>query len=333
MKKILLFVTIVSFVFVSKAQQDPQFSHNRFINPALNPGAVGIKPNHHCFDLLARQQWMGFEGKPTTALLSYNGSFPSNNLGFGGVFVYDQIGLEQNIFLKGSAAYHFNVAGGKLGVGVDLGFITKQISGNINAADMSDPSIASLAGARSMNFDLGFGVFYHKDRKMYLGISGLKLIPQKIDWVSATPMLRAHSYISGGYYQEINQDWYLIPSFLVKTDLTSAQIDANLTVEYKQFLWGGLSYRYTDAIVANIGIKHKGVSYGLAYDFTTSNLRNAGNFERFDRFSPEGQRLYSVKSNNRSYGAVELYVGYCFIKPVKPNFPWYVDPLLPFDLR
>lgn len=325
-------MSLALLTFTVNAQQEAQFSQNRFLNPVFNPGAVGIKTSMHCFDFIARQQWIGFEGAPSTALLSYNGSFPQQNIGLGGVFVYDQIGLEQNVFFKVNGAYHLNVGGGKLGIGLDLGVMSKQISGTITAVDPTDPNIVGLSGQSSLNFDLGVGVFYYKERQYYFGISGQKLIPQKITWGSAQPTIRPHSYLMGGYYQRLNADFYLIPSMLVKTDLTATQIDINVNLEYQQFLWGGFSYRYQDAVVAMLGYqtsmgpKNGVAKFGIAYDFTTQNLRNDGVFEGSGAASER-------KDSNRSYGAAELYIGYCFIQPTPPNFPHYVDPLLPFDLR
>jgi len=61
---------------------------------------------------------------------------------------------------------------------------------------------------------------------------------------------------------------------------------------------------------------------GLAYDFTTQNLRKEGTFTLWK----ENGSSESI-NNNRSVGSVELYLGYCFITPPKPMFKQYVDPL------
>lgn len=331
MKKLLYSTVLMMLALGSNAQQEAQFSQNFLINPTFNPGAVGIIPNTHCAHLIARQQWMGFEGKPTTALLSYSGNPAGwDNVGIGGTFVYDQIGLQSNVFFKVAGAYSFNVAKGKLGVGADLGIISKQFSGDIIVKDPSDPNISNLSGASSTNFDLGVGVYYTRPRELYFGISGQKLIPQKIDWGTAQPTLRPHSFITGGYYQKVNDDFYLIPSTLIKTDFTSTQLDVNVLLEYQQFLWAGVSYRIQDAIVFNVGGRKGNIKAGLAYDFTTSNLNQGGTFE----FAPDSNgNTPDPKENNRSFGAVELYLGYCFVQPEPPMFKIYVDPGIPGDLR
>lgn len=328
MKKILLTLIALQSVLFAVAQQDAQFSQNRFLNTAFNPGAVGIR-GMDCFGLTLRQQWIGFEGRPTTALLSYEGALPQYNSGVGAVLVYDQIGLESNVFFKGSYAYHLDLNNGaKLGLGLDLGIINKQISGSFFAANPTDPDLASLGNETSLNFDLGAGAFYYTN-KLYFGISGQKLIPQKISWGSTAPQIRPHTYFMGGYNYAINANFTLKPSFLVKTDFTATQVDVNALIEYKNLIWGGASYRIQDAIVfmtgynLKIGSLPSPIKIGLAYDFTTQNLKDPGTF----LFPPDANGVSAEKTNNRSIGAIEIYLGYCFVKPEKPNFDQYVDPL------
>ncbi len=323
MKKILVLLFVLQATSNLFAQQDAQFSQNRFLNNTVNPGAVGIK-GVDCFGLVARQQWIGFEGAPTSALLTYEKSLVRMNSGIGAILVYDKIGFEQNLFFKINYAYHFTLPNGaKLGLGLDAGIISKTLSGNFIAGIASDPDLAGLSGKNSLNVDLGFGAFY-SDKNLYFGVSGQKLIPQKINWGTAGPQLVPHTYFMGGYTYEVTQTVDLKPSFLVKTDFTSTQVDVNLTAEFRKLIWVGASYRIQDAIVANIGINIPSslpnpIKVGIAYDFTSSNLREAGQFI----FSGSGD----VKDVNRSVGSAEIYLGYCFAKPEKPDFEKYVDPL------
>jgi type IX secretion system PorP/SprF family membrane protein len=312
------------------AQQDAQFSQNMFITAPVNPGASGIK-GMHCFDLVARQQWIGFEGKPETGLISYNGPILSN-FGIGGVLVYDIAGMEQNINLKLNGARHFSIGsnGGKLGIGLDLGVIQKGFR-NIppKAYDANDPTINGISGTSDMVFDVGFGIFYYKPKSLYFGVSGQKLLPQTLSLNLAKPNLRQHAYITTGYFHDAGNGLVLKPNMLVKTDLTSHQIDVNLTAEFNNRIWIGGSYRVQDAIVANIGFKtqktknSQPLKIGFAYDFTTQGLKNKGTFTSWD----ENGKVAETKENNRSIGGVELYIGYCIIPPPAKDFGIYADPL------
>lgn len=331
MKRILLTILALQAAVFAGAQQDVQFSQNRFLNTSVNPGAVGIR-GVDCFGLTLRQQWIGFEGRPTTGMLTYEKALPQYNMGVGGVLVFDQIGLESSVFFKANGAYHLTLSNGaKLGLGLDIGIINKQISGDFIAGVMTDPDLAPLLGGSqsSINVDLGVGAFYYTP-ELYFGISGQKLIPQKVAWGSVQPQIRPHTYFVGGYnYVLPNPDFTLKPSFLVKTDFTATQVDVNLIVDYKTKVWAGASYRIQDAIVFMAGYSIENVlpnplKIGLAYDFTTQNLAKPGDFE----YPIDAQgNVQPTKQNNRSYGAVELNIRYCFIAPVKPPYGEYIDPL------
>lgn len=333
MKRVFIAAIALFSVFSGRAQQDAQFSQNMFLNNAINPGATGIK-GMHCFNLVARDQWTGFEGHPFTGQFSYSGSAEPlglDNVGLGAVVVFDKIGFEQNVNLKLSGAYHFPLGDGKLGVGLDVGILQKGVTGNVVASNMSDAVVTSISGSSDMGFDLGFGAFYYVPRKLYFGISGQKLLPQKVSLGTADTKLRQHAYITAGYYHPVGSDLVLKPNLLVKTDLSSTQLDVNLTAEYQQKIWLGASYRVQDAIVANVGYSFdisdkpnaQPLKVGVAYDFTTQALREKGTFT----FWNENSQVDDVKENNRSVGAIEVYLGYCFITPPKPNFKQYVDPL------
>ena len=336
MKRVLIVLKVVFSVFVVSAQQDAQFSQYMFINSAINPGASGIK-GMHCFDLIAREQWFGFEGRPETGLLSYNGPLKSN-LGIGGVLMYDKIGFENNISLKLNGARHFNVGsnGSKLGIGIDVGVLQRAMSGITRPVNQLDPNIDLSGNPNDMGLDLGFGMFYY-NRLKYFGVSGQKLLPQKLTLGTATPEVRQHVYITAGFTNIVIKDVFeLKPSMLVKTDLTSTQMDLNLSAVINNTLLLGASYRVTDAFVANIGINYwnkkdkdgnglgQPFKIGLAYDFTMQALKNQGTFTSWN----EAGNVENVNNNNRSFGSVELYMSKCIIPPAKPDFEDYVDPLL-----
>lgn len=335
MKRVLLAVTALFSAFVGNAQQDAQFSQYMFINSAYNPGASGIK-GMHCFDFIGRQQWLGFEGRPETGLLSYNGVVRKlDNFGWGAVAMYDKIGFEKNMSFKINGAYHLDIGsdGGKLGLGLDLGILQRTMNGNTKAVDPTDPNI-NISGTNDMGFDLGVGAFYYKPNKLYFGISGQKLLPQKLKFGTAEPKIRQHAYITAGYFHNVGTDLILKPTMLVKTDLTSTQMDVNLTALYKNRVWLGGSYRVQDAIVANVGYNwvpkssnpakaYQPVKIGLAYDFTTQGLKNKGTYTDW---GTDGN-VADQNDNNRSIGSVEIYIGYCIIPPPVPDFDIYVDPL------
>src|SRR5690606_35635540 len=106
-----------------------------------------------------------------------------------------------------------------------------------------------------------------------------------------------HYWLQAGYDYELNSDFTLQPSALVKSDANSTQLDLTATELYNKMVWLGVTYRTEDAIAAMIGYqravgnpdRNPGmIRIGYSYDMTTSELKNY------------------------SSGSHELMVNYCF---------------------
>lgn len=301
----------------SFAQQDPQFSQNMFNKLATNPGYAGTN-NAICANLLGRQQWMGFidgnNGIPKTYLLSVDANM-WNRHGFGLTVFSDQLGFEKTFHAKLAYSFHLQVGAGTLGVGPEIGMIQKSVGGAWVATDPweADPAIPTTAS--DMTFDLGLGAFYVIPSKLYFGISSTHLTESDLSktdsrtnpFAPTTPVnvdykytIARHYYITAGYMFPVSSELNLEPSLFVKTDAASTQLDLNVRAIYNNMLWGGVSYRLTDAIVAMVGYQKDGIGgpngslkVGYSYDITTSTIKN------------------------HSSGSHELMLGYCFKLPEK----------------
>ena len=110
----------------------------------------------------------------------------------------------------------------------------------------------------------------------------------------------------GGYnYPLNNTDIVLQPALLVKTDFAaSPSMDIHLGATYNNKIWGGVSYRLSDALGLMAGYyitPNFKITY--AYDITLSNLSAA------------------------SGGSHEILAGYCFKIEIEPKEPgYYRDP-------
>lgn len=299
---VLLFAGIVAF-----AQQDAQFTQNMFNKLAVNPGSAGHNGGI-CATLLSRTQWVGFDGHPQTHLFSADALFGKHGVGL--TVFQDKLGIETSMIAKGAYAFHKMLGTGTLGIGLEVGMVSKSLLNNFIAVDdyTLDPSIPNK-NTSAMTFDVGFGVFYEIPKKLYVGISTLHIPQTELKAVSdegapgsqgALNYLQArHYYIMAGYDWDMSdgaEEWILKPSLLAKTDASSTQLDVNLLVLYNKLVWGGVTYRTQDAIAALVGVYVPGVQglkIGISYDFTTSTL------------------------NNYSNGSLEFMINYCttIIKP------------------
>jgi len=335
MKKALLAVAFSGMVLVGFCQQDPQFSQNMRNRLFPNPGVAGSN-DAICATLLGRNQWVGFEGAPESYLFSVhaplNWRLPGTNWqvksGVGLSIVTDRLGQESTFGVKLSYAHRqpLNLGGipAHLGIGIGVGMISKSIGQNWRATDafFSDAAIPDN-GAGNNGFDADFGLYYKTDdNKLYIGLSVTHLSESDIaeagDGLSAqlptnpdvvpydfNYQVARHYYVMAGYNYPLNPAIVLKPSVFMKSDALSTQIDVNMSVEYNNKFWGGVTYRAVDAIVPMVGVNHSfntipgTFKFGYSYDVTTSLIRTA------------------------SSGTHEILLNYCFklniVRPIEKH--------------
>jgi len=316
MKRLTTLVTaimVLAAINVS-AQQEPQVSHNMFNHMAINPGYAGAE-NSICATALFRKQWLGFEGSPTTFLLSLDAPVPLLKGGLGINLVSDRLGFESNTLFKLAYAFRMPVGPGAMGIGLMAGFHNKALDfSKLKPEDAfpsegtqhsNDPLIRNIYTRESdMLFDIAGGVYYQIPDQMYVGLSASQLLAATGEYSnSQAPLnLARHIYFTGGYQYQLNTDFDLLPSLMVKTDLASTQIDINALALYQKKFWGGLSYRAQDAIVILLGAHlPQNITAGYAYDVTTS----------------------AIGAHGRSSGSHEIMVRYCFKIVVEPKISSY----------
>lgn len=312
MKKLILSTAFLFAGFWGFSQQDAQLTQNMFNKLSVNPGSAGYNGGV-CATLLTRSQWIGFDGRPQTHMFSGDARFGRHGVGL--TIFQDQLGVERSFAVKGAYAFHIKLGGGELGIGLDIGMVSKSFTNNFVAIDdyTQDPSIPN-ENTSAKSFDASFGLFYEIKNTMYLGVSTLH-IPQSTfesgkGGVNELAFKQArHYYIMAGYEKDISggsQKWVLKPSVLAKTDAVSTQLDINALVVYNKLVWGGVSYRLQDAIAILAGVnvpQFPGLKIGVAYDITTSALgdHTSGSVEFMVRYckniskTPKREVYHSVR--------------------------------------
>jgi type IX secretion system PorP/SprF family membrane protein len=295
MKRLFTAILSLSFATLTFGQQDPQFSQNMFNRLYVNPAVAGSN-DAICGNLIYRPQWVGFDGSPKTGVLGIEG--PIGNIGLGLSVLSDKIGFFNTLQIKLAGAYHFQVGNtGKLGIGVDLGYMQVTNNGDYVFNDPNDPVIPVGSVSGSAVPDLGAGLYYNS-QKAYVGISASHLIENKIDFGSSSFKTKRHYYLTGGYSFNLSPTFALKPSIHLKSDGASTQLDINANLHFKDVIWIGASYRLQDAIVVMAGINiFKGLRLGYSYDITTSPIKNY------------------------SSGSHEIMLGYCYKITKKKTYP------------
>jgi len=290
---------------ISGMCQTPQFTQYFLDEFIYNPASCGDK-DAICTNLYGRQQWLGFYDErnylvsPFSVMYSIHGPLYSLNSGIGLNILYDKLGYEQNqeIRLNYSYKFTFNDEKSVISIGTSVSLFNKII--DFEKLVLSQPSDPVLKVPNSDNGivpDLSLGVCYKQNNSFKIGISVCNLLnPElKIGNISYQKMrnLFFDSEYKIDFSKKTTKPLYLIPSLFVKTNFYNAQTDLNLRLESNNKYWGGISYRYQDALALMAGLKVGRFNISAAYDITIGNLSSS------------------------SKGSIELFLGYCC--PISPK--------------
>lgn len=278
----LLFILIVPPVL---SQQDPLSSQYMFNTLTYNPGVAGVS-GMVCATAINRQQWVGFDGAPSTTI--FNVSAPISpfkiNSGIGLLVESDNIGFDKDINISASYSYHLNLGQGVLGIGLNAGMLNKTLnpkweipSGDSHTPPSGDPLIPENKESY-VAFDAGLGLYYSAD-KYYASLSVTHLNQPKIKFSKGTPYISRHYYLTAGYTLQLpDPSLEVLPSVFAFSDGKVMQFSLTSLIRYNKKVWGGVSYRYGDAVIGIIGLElFNGLRLGYAYDFTISDMGNNSN--------------------------------------------------------
>ncbi len=235
-----------------------------------------------CATALNRQQWVGFDGAPSTTI--FNISAPVSPFktpsGIGLIIESDNVGFDKDINLSGVYTYLMDVGTGKMGIGLSLGMLNKtlepdwKIPGGDGFTSPDQDPLIPVNKESYVAFDAGIGAYYKTD-KYYASLSVTHINQPKIKFTKGTPYVSRHYYLTAGYNIQLpNPSLELLPSFFVFSDGKAFQFNITSLVRYNKKVWGGVSYRAGDALTGLIGFElYNGLRIGYAYDFTISDIR------------------------------------------------------------
>lgn len=287
---------LIMAVYPVLSQQDPLSSQYMFNTLTFNPGYAGTS-GMICATAFNRQQWAGFEGAPSTTV--FNISTPVKPFkipsGVGLLVESDNIGFDKDINISASYSYHLDLGLGVLGIGINAGMLNKTLNPewNIPAGDAHTPPSGDPLIPENKEsyvaFDAGLGVYY-KTEKYYAGLSVTHINQPKIKFSKGLPYISRHYYFTGGYNISLpNPSLELLPSVFAFSDGKALQFNLTSLIRYNKKVWGGVSYRYGDAIIGIVGFElFNGIRLGYSYDFTMSDMKT------------------------NSSGSHEFMVNYCF---------------------
>ena len=280
MKKIFLSVVVLVIVQALSAQQlttVSQYMENKYV---FNPGAVGSL-SYSPLALTYKRMWTGFDDSPAIQMISSH-FLASDNVGLGGKIFNYSTGALSKMGMEGTYAYHLPIGSGgsKLSLGLSLQLYQFYLNKSMLNMEEMDDDVLLYGADKLIAPDAAFGAYYYND-KYYAGLSVYQLFNRKVDLMNDNILENRqvrHYFLTGGYIYDINANFSVEPSILAKfVEAGIGQIDINAKVTYKQTFWGGISYRTSDAVSLNLGVRKDRFMFGYSYDYTLTDISKYSN--------------------------------------------------------
>jgi type IX secretion system PorP/SprF family membrane protein len=284
-RNIIILATLLTGSIALLGQQMPQYTQYMFNDFVINPAIAGVD-NYFQIRTNHRFQWVGLMDPPMTNSISFYGPHADLDMGYGGYVYSDVTGPTSRTGLTGSYAYNIAVTDDiRLSMGISAGIMQYRIDGTqLNPRDVSDPSILQVVSTSYLP-DAGIGLYLYAE-EFYVGLSLAQLLNNSLkifDNQDGLNRLKTHINLTGAYRFQINDDWMIEPSVMIKGTAPKA-LDFDLTarVEWQKTVWAALAYRNNQSIGILIGYRFENMLlFGYSYDIGISELRkyNTGSHE------------------------------------------------------
>jgi type IX secretion system PorP/SprF family membrane protein len=229
-----------------------------------------------------REQWVGFEGRPSSTTMSIHSPLSYESVGLGLTAVRDVIGPLSQTMFYGDFSYSLKLTQkSKLAFGLKAGLnLINSETSTLNTTQAGDQNLQNNMRNR-INPNFGFGMYYHSPR-FFAGISTPKLIEQSIDGTETNKEKR-HYFAIVGAVIPVSKEWKIRPTSQVKATFGAPMsIDFSVAGIYNDKVWLGSMYRLNAAygVFAQYQINPQ-FRIGLATDFSSTVIRkyNYGTFE------------------------------------------------------
>ena len=266
----------ISSIYGCGGLQDALGTQYMFNGLAINPAYAG---SHQTLELtaLAREQWTGLEGAPSTQTFTAHSPLSNRSIGLGLSVIHDKIGITSQFGVYGAYSYRIQFQNkGVLSMGLQAGFTQyqedlTQLQGSIR--NPNDPNFSQDQVSKFMpNF--GAGLYYYT-RRFYMGLSSPYLVQNKLENVEtldSEARQKRHYFYTTGYVFDLSRSVKFKPNLLFKVvEGAPLEVDINANFLFQELLWVGVSYRSFDSFDAILQLNvTEQFSIGYAYDFATT---------------------------------------------------------------
>ncbi len=298
-KIVLTLVLVVAVTVTSEAQQESQYTMFMYNKLTINPAYAGVR-GMPSLTALYRKQWIGFDGAPTSKLISLDAPIFGDRVGFGFTVSNQSIGIMNDWYANMAYSYHikindksafrFGLQGSMKFQGIDFA------DPGVYIRESGDPSVMEDETTQDYYINFGTGIYYTYEN-FYVGVSVPYFIPSEIGF-NSDPSLTDIAEISPHYYAmtgamiPLNEKIHLKPAALVKyVQNAPFDLDLNLSMVYDLRMTLGVSYRLGgsgsgESIDIMAMYQYNQIGLGLAYDYNLHELadHSNGGFEAIIRY-------------------------------------------------
>lgn len=264
-----------------RAQQDPMYTQYMDNLLVVNPGYAGSKGTGN-FMVVARNQWVSFEGAPNTRTLSFHTPMKKDKIGLGFSIMTDRIGPLRQTGLYFDYAYSLRTAFGyRLNLGLKGGFSFYRAA--LSELSTVDPDpIYERDIYKNFLPNFGVGAFLYSD-DTYFGLSIPKLVENTIsredyqtEYVNKEEI---HLYFVAGKKFNLSETMQLKTHSMLKV-VKDAPMSFDLTAlaGFQEKFWVGGMLRLGDSygFLAQFNATDN-ILIGYSYDLSFSGLNAFNN--------------------------------------------------------
>ena len=280
----LLFAILFVAPTVSYSQQDPVYAQYTNNLLTIQPAYAGLSGTLNC-TVIARAQWIGFDGAPNTNTFTLSGPIQKYSLGLGLSIVNDRWGPIKQNGVYVDYAYRVKIVKDQyLSFGLKGGFnLYRADLTNLAIWDHPDRIFAYDIKSRFLP-NMGAGILWHSDQ-FFLGVSIPKVIRNSLPNQDGTKIYREvyHIYGMAGKVFILDSWLKIKPTALYRwAERTPSFVDLALTFLLYDQVWIGATYRIQNSagLIFQYHVNSQ-LKFGYSYDRTTFNPTqvNSGSHE------------------------------------------------------
>ena len=293
-KALLVLCCCIGLSYSINAQRNTQYTQFMPNKLWINPAYAGSY-NLGVVTGIAREQWVGLDGAPSSQGLSFHTPLANNRIGLGMNLSYDEIGPTNSLFISTQYAYRIPLKKGTLAMGFNASVGRMRVDfQQLQGIQINDQNVPGNIQSE-MNFNFGVGSYYQSE-KFFAGISLPFILRNDLQVVDDQQQSLTYSeqdaslYAMAGFVFQISDKVAAKPSIMVKYDRNSPlDFDLHGSLIFFDRLWTGLSYRvgtgdiYTSESI-DLVVQYQftdALRMGLAYDYTLTEIQTTqdGTFE------------------------------------------------------